>query len=287
MKVTALGNLRGSLCLHHLGATQPTARFRAGSSCAISSAVTLMTREHLPNSPLIQVSCEIRFHGELALYDAWGRFQREVRPEFPKLFVPPAVHGVPPLTQPVKLGSASGAESILLAINSFAFSTERYQDFPSFRGKFLRLQEVFCRHTDLLHLTRFGLRYINVLPPASDGGNPASRVHPCLTLELTGLERLPGSWTSQPQIVVEKKAERCTLRASLLSAPAPLPLPDAEGVVGLSAGVNLDLDCYVNAPGSVKDVGAFLDEAHTVIDAAFFGMITEEYHRYLRGSDEG
>jgi len=248
-----------------------------------------MTRNRLPNSPLAQVSCEIRFHGELALYEAWGRFQREVRAEFPKLFVPVAANGIPPLTQPARLVSTDGADSLLLAINSFAYSTERYQDFPTFREKFLRMRDIFCRHATLTDLTRFGLRYINILPPSGDDGMLGNRIHPCLTLELTGLAAPAGPWTNQPQIVVERTAGRFTLRAALLSA-VPVGLPGGAGMsvpLGLLPGVQLDLDCYLNNPGPVQGVAALLDEAHAAIDAAFFGMITSEYHGYLKGSADG
>jgi hypothetical protein len=37
----------------------------------------------------------------------------------------------------------------------------------------------------------------------------------------------------------------------------------------------------------VQGVAALLDEAHAAIDAAFFGMITGEYHSYLKGSADG
>jgi uncharacterized protein (TIGR04255 family) len=248
-----------------------------------------MTRNRLPNSPLAQVSCEIRFHGELALYEAWGRFQREVRAEFPKLFVPVAAHGVPPLTQPAKLASMDGADSLLLAINSFAYSTAQYQDFPIFRKKFLRILDIFVRQAALTDLTRFGLRYINILPPSGDDGMPENRIHPCLTLELTGLRTPAGHWTNQPQIVVERAVGRFTLRAALLAA-VPVGFPEGAGMSsapGLLPGVQLDFDCYLNNPGPTQGVAALLDGAHEAIDATFFGMITSEYHSYLKGSADG
>jgi uncharacterized protein (TIGR04255 family) len=262
--------------------------FPEAPSCAIWSLGRTMSRDHLPNAPLVQVSCEIRFHGELALYDAWGRFQHDVRAEFPKLFVPPAVAGLPPLTQHVKLASADGAESILLAINSFAFSAERYQDFPAFRDRFLALQTAFCQRAELGELTRFGLRYVNILPPVADYGALGSRVHHCLKIELTGLGAPDAPWVNQPHIVAETKAGRLALRTALLSAvPMASPGEAEQSVIpGLLSGVQLDLDCYLHRPGGVQALPVLLEEAHAVIDAAFFGMITNEYHSYLKGSTE-
>jgi uncharacterized protein (TIGR04255 family) len=249
-----------------------------------------MTRDRLPNSPLAQVACEIRFRGDLSLYEVWGRFQRGVRGDFPKLFVPTAMAGVSPLTQSMKLDSADGANSILLAINSFAFSTERYEDFQRFRGRFLDLQGLFCKLLELSALTRFGLRYVNFLPPVGDDGTLGARVHPCLTLELSVT---PGNtWISQPQFVVEKNAGRCVLRTALLTvqnvtsfAPGLLQVP-ASMLPGLMPGVQLDLDCYSNAPCGIGDLPMLLDEAHDTIENAFFGMITDDYLSYLKGNSK-
>jgi uncharacterized protein (TIGR04255 family) len=247
-----------------------------------------MTRDHLLNSPLVQVSCEIRFHGDLALYEVWGRFQREVRAEFPKLFVPAAVVGVSPLTQSMKLASNDGADSLLLAINSFAFSTDRYDTFPAFREKFLKIQSLFCKYLELSQLTRFGLRYVNILPPACDDGTLGHRIHPCLNLELSGLTT-DGAWTNQPQVIVEKEAGRCILRTALLSVQGGASVPPGvvrAPFVALSPGVQLDLDCYSNAACTVGDLPTLLDEAHDTIESAFFGIITGEYLKYLKGSPE-
>jgi uncharacterized protein (TIGR04255 family) len=245
------------------------------------------TKEHLPNAPLVQVACEVRFHGDLSLYEAWGRFQREIRGDFPKLFVPPAAPGVPPLTQAMKLASIGGEDAILMAINSFAFSTGRYDTFRSFREKLSGIQSAFFRCCELDEMTRFGIRYVNILPPACDDGTLGPRIHPCLRLELSGLTA-DGTWAGQPQFVAEKTAGRCTLRTALMAIQGPTfeappgSVPPISPV--LSSGVQLDLDCYRDTGCRVADLPALLEEAHATIEKAFFGMISDEYHAYLKGS---
>ena len=250
-------------------------------------ATKAMARERLPNSPLAQVTCEVRFRGDLMLYEVWGRFQRRIREEFPKLLVPAAMTGVSPLMQSMKLGGADGTCSILLAINSFAFSTERYEDFQHFRERFLALQGLFCELLELRELTRFGLRYVNFLPPIPDDGTLGARIHPYLNLELGGV---PGNaWTSQPQLVVERSVGRCILRTALLTAQNVTPfsqgLLQLHGLAlpGLMPGVQLDFDCFANATYGLTDLPEILDEAHGTIDKAFFGLVTEDYLAYLNG----
>jgi uncharacterized protein (TIGR04255 family) len=57
-----------------------------------------------------------------------------------------------------------------------------------------------------------------------------------------------------------------------------------SGFPGLMPGVQLDFDCYRSSTYAVSELPALLDEAHDIIDKAFFGMITEEYLAYLKGS---
>ena len=45
-----------------------------------------MARSRLPNSPLVQVSAEARFHGDLSLISAWADIQKHLRAELPKLY---------------------------------------------------------------------------------------------------------------------------------------------------------------------------------------------------------
>jgi uncharacterized protein (TIGR04255 family) len=51
-------------------------------------------------------------------------------------------------------------------------------------------------------------------------------------------------------------------------------------------GVQLDLDCYMNAPCGIGDLPMLLDEAHDTIENAFFGMITDDYLSYLKGNSK-
>ena len=78
-----------------------------------------------PNAPLARTIFQARFPGETAIDLARPRIQAGLRGTFPKLFVPAAVVGVPPATQPILFKSQDESASVEIALNSFAYSTNR------------------------------------------------------------------------------------------------------------------------------------------------------------------
>src|SRR6266498_2505049 len=98
-----------------------------------------MLRPILPNAPLVDVTAEVRFPGDLAVYRHWGEMQAALRADFPKLFVPGSESGVSPLLQPLHMASGDEKDRVLLAVNMFGFSTRRYAGFEDFTQRFLNL----------------------------------------------------------------------------------------------------------------------------------------------------
>ncbi len=226
----------------------------------------------LPNSPLVEVVCELRFPGDLALLGAWGAIQAELRDEYPSLFVPAAVAGTAPMLQPLQLAREDHKRKVMLAINSFAVSTHQYEGFDAFVQTFQRAYDVLARHCVVPRFTRMGLRYTNVLPhDFGDADAAAGSLHPCLKLRLTGWSPSPSA-SEAPQLVYVAQRSSLDLRLSLLAAPE-------------HAGTKLDLDCSETGDATPERMPAFLTAAHAFIEETFLSLITDEYHRYLEGRE--
>lgn len=247
-----------------------------------------MPRPILPNSPLAEASAEVRFHGDLSLLRTWGVFQRSVRAQFPKLLVPGAVVGTSPLLQALRLGSSDGQTVVMLAINSFAVATGRYESWGAFRDRFLALYRTFRRSCAHGPISRVGLRYINDLPPEFPPDETSGHLHPGLKLGFSGWHKKELHVAGRPQVTFETEQSEIRLRVTV-STPEPR-VPEIriqpggkELQLSPAAGTRLDLDAYRTGELGPSQVPSFLRVAHELIEEAFLGLITESFHRYLRG----
>jgi uncharacterized protein (TIGR04255 family) len=237
-------------------------------------------RPVLPNSPLVEVVFELRFPGNLSLLGSWGALQQALLGQYPKLLVPGALPGVAPLLQHLLLANGEGTDLVQLAVNSFGFSTKRYRDFATFRASFAAAYEAFQRFGRVSSFTRLGLRYINRLPPDFPGERARGQLHPCLRLRLDGPDGLPATPSMHPQLIYGGLAKGLTLRIALEQPASPSSLSDQQTV---APGVHLDFDCSESGALPETRVAEFLEQAHEVIDGAFFGIITDDYRRFLEG----
>jgi uncharacterized protein (TIGR04255 family) len=127
-----------------------------------------------------------------------------------------------------------------------------------------------------------GLRYSNVLPDSFGEPPAAGRLHPCLMLGLCDWPVEALEFTEQPLLVMNGAVRGVKLRVSLLPRAAVL-LNKQVNIQTAVHGVILDLDGYLEGSVPTGELPDFLDRAHTVIEDAFFGLLTDEYHRYLQG----
>lgn len=230
----------------------------------------------LPNSPLSSVAFEAKFVGDLNLLTRWGSFQDRVRGRYPQLFVPPAIEGTAPTLQPLKLASGDGADSINISLNSFAFETRAYKSFEEFRERVGSAARDFVATCGERNTNRFGLRYINSLPPLSpmrEGGF----LHPALKIRLSGWEPKPASQTFPPALVYTSEVENLGLRVAVMPTEAP-------GSQQVQSGLILDLDCFVAGANQLSSFLEFLEKSHDVIRRTFFSLVTDDYLRYLKGA---
>jgi len=233
----------------------------------------------LPNSPLTEVVCEFRFHGELSLLASWGDIQKAYRQAFPKLYVPGAAVGTSPLLQAMQLVSAEEDRTVRLAVNSVAFSTSRYTNWESFLEEATALLETFRSFCPVAQYTRVGLRYVNLLPPTFPGPISPGRVHPCLKLRVDGLG---AEFAEQGQVAVAVQYKDVILRAQLVTPQQGKRLPKPVAFAP-QPGVHFDLDGFKEGEIPAAQAMDVIKQAHEAIDEAFFGLITDEYRLYLEG----
>lgn len=232
--------------------------------------LTVTIRPNLPNAPLGEVVFELRFPGDLRLPGLWGEFQAAVALEFPNLLVPKMNEGDPIALKPFHLSSDDGSEQIALAVHSFAYISKRYTQFDGFRARFKSLVTLFFARFTPRHVTRAGLRYINWLPDSFPGVRTPDQLHPCLNLRLSGV---PASLSvTQPVLVSQFASETGEQLTIQLGKDQP-------------GRIRLDFDCSRDRPLASGEVMDALDSLHNTIDAAFFGMVTSDYLRYMKGEN--
>ena len=121
--------------------------------------------EVYPNSPLVNVACEIRFPGELEVECNRHQFWEEIRDDYPHIFVPNVVADSPPALQHYRFLSISKNRRVSVALNSLAFSDDKYDGHVSFTKEFCRIADIFReKFAKIDRVTRIGWRYINQIP---------------------------------------------------------------------------------------------------------------------------
>ena len=227
-----------------------------------------MPRPQLPNAPLGEVVCELRFPGDLGLYSSWGAIQGALRDEFPKLLVPKVDAGEYPALKPFHLANDDQSEQVTLALNSLAFITRRYPEYDGFRRRYGQVLQRCLSKWSPPHLTRLGLRYLNWIPAGLPGiTRKPGQLHGCLKLELMGLpEGL--EWLSAPMVLAQFASRGSKLNLQLG--------PDEKGL-------RLDLDAYQEGELPIADTMKIMDGMHELIEQAFFAVVTPDYLAYMRG----
>lgn len=230
-------------------------------------------KEVYPNSPLVEVVCELRFHGELEIECRRDEFQKKVKKNYPKLFVPNVKHGSPAALTPYRFETVDESQGIMISLSSFAFYSRKYQGYSMFSKELFRLVELFGKTYPVDELTRLGWRYINIIPFAREEGMvPLERL---FKLGFKLPEALPDrhknlSLKLQSQVgrgVIITKLESTTRRS------------DAQEVF------LLDLDYSITEDLRLKDVKKYINEARLCSRSTFEGFITEDYRNYLKGGE--
>lgn len=111
--------------------------------------------------PLVEASIEVRFPGDARVEARRGEFQRAVRADCPKLFVPKLQQGLAPALSPHVYRNDGGTRTIALAINLLAYSSQDYPGWKAFVERYLGYWSMLEAWVEPERLTRVGLRYVN------------------------------------------------------------------------------------------------------------------------------
>jgi uncharacterized protein (TIGR04255 family) len=221
------------------------------------------------NSPLVETIFEIQFPGEPAVECRRDRFYALIRAEFPRVAVPNALPGQAVALQPYHYQSADGQESVMVAINRFAYATRKYPGFAKFAPRALDLAARFCRMYELTRLNRTGLRYVNLIPFLRESGVLPWKRH--FTVNLT----LPATSVEDFVNVGLMFESRCKA-GTITTRIAVANLPDKEAFV-------LDFDFAKMGTLLAGSLGKYMNESHDHTKRIFGGLIADEYKAVMRG----
>jgi uncharacterized protein (TIGR04255 family) len=104
-------------------------------------------------------------------------------------------------------------------------------------------------------------------------------------LSVAGLDALNAGFKEQPSLLVTMNAPGdLALRVHVFQGAWQL----ASGGTGRPAidageGTVLDFDASKSEHLSSEEIDRFLDQAHGVIEDAFFGVVTPEYQKFMEG----
>lgn len=261
---------------HTMARKQPKKNIKPLSGVVYPKNVGSLTDEVYPNSPLVEVACEVRFPGNLTVECERHKFWRLIRDEYPRMNVPHPDPAKAMALSHFRFESEDGRRTVMLALNSFVVTAKQYPGFAEFRKEFLRLYRLFGRVFDIQDITRAGWRYINVIPFVREHGLvPVSQF---LRLGLRLPEMIPEQF--------DRLSVAFTARSS--GGTIATRLETMQRKDGGQEALLLDFD-YSKTPLDGEKlkfarVPRYIDEAHMYTRQLFEQMITDDYRDYLRGN---
>lgn len=227
--------------------------------------------EIYPNSPLVEVVCEIRFSAELSIECRRDEFYNKIRDNYSNILVPQTDGFSAGALAPYRFENQSRNSGIMLAINRFSYYVKDYSGHKPFIKEFIRLTKILGETFTLNHLNRLGWRYINAIPfTREDGIVPLQQF---INFDLN----LPGD--------VSRKYENFSF--TFISRVAKGTITTKIESVARSdeqqEAILLDFDFSRVEDLSMSKIAAHVDEAHNQSRRLFENYITDEYRQYLRG----
>jgi len=217
---------------------------------------------------------EIRFPGRLRVESHRHELQERLETDFKNLMVPLG-SDQPPFFRLYVLQTEDGSEIIRTGLNFLSYSTLKYRGFAAFRERAMSVLAPALELFRVPHLNRTGLRYVNQIPIALDGDViPLEQV---VKLGILGPKSLPNAY-EQFQLAFAVKMAPGSLMIHLNYVPAAGGTP--------SDFLILDFDYYVQGTIPVANLAEHLDNSHAHTKQIFESLMTEEYHRFMRGEAE-
>lgn len=224
------------------------------------------------NAPLKSAAFEARFPGDVSIETRRHEFQRLVKPEFPLLYVPNAALDKAPALQHYQFRREDSSATVMLAVNSFVYTSNRYPGFDKFKQDLEQIWGQFASLFDIPKYTRLGLRYTNNLPIIRDerGAIPLSRY-------ITANPRIA------PSMPVDPIYDWGTLLVTALPAGRMRVVVQNEKARTGAEVLLLDFDFYRTAQIDKDERQEFVETAHEHIEGLFFELISPEYKKIMEG----
>jgi uncharacterized protein (TIGR04255 family) len=220
--------------------------------------------------PATEVRVEVTFPNNLDVADKRSQFSKLVRAEFP-LVVMPEQNKMPYDLADYALYTEDMAERIEIGMSYFRIATTRYPGFRKFRSLCLSALGLFSGCYELKRFSNLAMTYQNKLPVESEH----KRFEDIFKFDI----RIPAE-----------------LRSELFTGKGMLVFQKPEGFITIDvdpqAGASW-IDWYaftlyfVTIPNTVveadkESLERVVDIAHDYVENFFFGMLSEQYLKYLR-----
>jgi uncharacterized protein (TIGR04255 family) len=223
--------------------------------------------EVYPNSPLVEVVCEVRFPGELAIECRRDEFYEKIRDRYPTILLPKAGDSL----SPYRFENEGRTAEIMLAINRFSFHEKKYSGHKRFIKEFNDLVKTISQTYSLKKLARVGWRYINVIPfTREDGIVPLQRF---ISINVNLPEGMSDKFENV-SIVFISKAPGGTITTRIESIIRSNDQQEA---------LLMDFDFAMTEKISFSRINSCVSRAHEQTRAIFENLITDDYRQYLRG----
>ena len=223
--------------------------------------------EVYPNSPLIEVVCEIRFPGELAIECRRDEFYEKVRKQYPKILIPQGGDR----TAPYRFSNEERNEEIALALNRFSLHNKRYEGHKPFIKEFVRLTKLLQETYSLKSLLRIGWRYVNVIPYSRENG--IVPLHRFISVGISFPNEMSGEFENLTLMFISRVQDGSitTRIESIIRAN-----DQQEALL-------LDFDFGLTENLEFSKISTHVNQAHKQTRELFESLITDEYREYLRG----
>ena len=116
-----------------------------------------------PKSPLVDVTCELRFDGNLSVECNLDKFQQEVKKDYPLLLVPPTRLERPFKLEPYNFSDKNREKGILLSINYFAYYERKYSGHKKFIEEIEKYIPILKKLFGISKINRLSWRYSNLI----------------------------------------------------------------------------------------------------------------------------
>ncbi|ETR72591.1 MAG: hypothetical protein OMM_01598 [Candidatus Magnetoglobus multicellularis str. Araruama] len=229
--------------------------------------------EIYPNSPLIEVVCEIRFPAELSIDCRKDTFYEKIRDTYPVILIPQNNSGITGSIQPYRFEDKQNTSGLMIGIDRFSYYEKEYTGHKQFIKEFLRIFKLLTDLFNIKKLTRLGWRYINIIPFSREG--EIIPVNQFLNLNV----QLPEGFSEQFEnlsVMFMSKVPEGSITTRIESIIKAADQQEA---------LLLDFDFSMTEKLVISKLNSCVNKAHTQTRHLFEVLITEQYRQYLRGEE--